>query len=309
MSHTPDRTPDETPDEPAPPSPGLRVDSGGVPFAGRGLDAVAFADDTGGSDPALVAALDALTRDGSLPTVRDAMARLATARVLVPIVATPSSAAARRHGLASGEFDEIGESVEPGEPRYGEGGAASGLPLSDDAEMASVTLTAPDGRRALPVFTGVEAVAAWDPQARPTPKLVPEVARSAIEEGCDTLLIDLGSPHAAALGLSHLWALAQERPWLPPHEDPVVRLAVAEAAQGVEGLLRARAEDGTTLHGPGVLRLVLVLRPGLPSGVVDSIARLVGERLAADPEVRIRLDDLVVVLHGGAQDEQAPLGG
>lgn len=254
------------------------VDSGGIPFAGRQLDAAAFAGDDGRSDPELLAALAELTQVGATEHVRRVMELLARARVLVPIVATPPAAAAERHGVAGEDFD-------------------------DSAQMATVTLTAPDGRRAFPVFTGVEAVEAWDPQARPTPKLMPDVARTAIEEGCDTLLVDLGSPHAAVLGLPHLWALAQERPWFPPHRDPVVRLAVAEAAQGVDGLLRARAEDGAAHHGPGVLRLVLVLRPGLEEAAVETVVTLLGERLAADPEVRIRIADLAVVLHRGESGE------
>lgn len=254
------------------------VDSGGIPFTGRHLDGAAFAGDDGRSDPELVSALTDLTRVGSPEHVRVVMDRLARARVLVPIVATPSAAAAAQHGV-------VGEDLE------------------DSAQMATVTLTAPDGRTAFPVFTGVEAVQAWDPQARPTPKLMPEVARTAVEEGCDTLLIDLGSSHAAVLGLPHLWALAQERPWFPPHEDPVVRLAVAEAAQGVDGLIRARAEDGKAFHGPGVLRLVLVLRPGLDEAAVETIVTLLGHRLAADPEVRIRIDDLAVVLHTAESGE------
>lgn len=257
-------------------------DSGGVPFAGRSLGQAAFAGDDGRSDPQVVASLAALTTDGSDTHLREAMALLGGARVLVPIVATPSATAAARHGLP----------------------AASGEAFEDDAEMATVTLTAPDGRRAFPVFTGVEALAAWDASARPTPKPLPEVARTAIEEGCDTLLVDLGSPHATVLRLPHVWALAQEREWVPPHEDPVVRLAVAEAAQGIDGLLRARAQDGAAVHGPGVLRLVLVLRPGLAQNAVDSIVTRMGERLAADPEVRIRIDDLAVVLHRGDAPEE-----
>lgn len=272
-----------------PPHPGHLPpsDSGGIAFEGRHLSDPAFAQDTGESDPGLVAALAALTRTGTTDDVRDAMARLAHARVLVPIVATPSAAAAARHGVVPAEGEEF----------------------DDSAEMATVTLTAPDGRRAFPVFTGVGAVAAWDPQARPTPKLMPEVARTAIEEGCDTLLVDLGSPHAAVLRLSHLWALAQERPWQPAHEDAVVRLGVAEAAQGIDGLVRARVEDGAAVHGSGALRLVLVLRPGLDQQTIESVVTLVGERLAADPEVRIRIDDLAVVLHSGDSADPETLEG
>ncbi|GMA40011.1 SseB family protein [Mobilicoccus caccae] len=279
------------------------VDSGGIPFAGRQLSDPGFAGDDGRSDPDLLSALEALTRDGSAENVAATLRLLSTARVVVPVVAAPKGTPVQHHP-GSGAGQPHDEHQHEG---HGHEGHGHDRP-SDGTEMATVTLSATDGSsKAMPVFTGVDTLAAWDPTARPSPTHVPDVARSAIEDGCDTLLVDLGSPHAAALPLSHLWALAQERPWMPPHEDPVVRLAVAEAAQGLDGLLRAGAEDGTATHGPDVLRLVLVLRPGLDQARVEQIARTMGERLAGDPEVRIRIDDLAIVLHRG--DSGEPDGG
>lgn len=282
-------------------------DSAGIPFEGRSLSSPGFAEDRGESDPALLAALRRLVTEGSNEAVADTLRILASARVLVPVVAAPPGAVVRHHDKGDDAAASGGTHDDHAHGGHGHDGHGHGEePPSDGTEMATVTLTGRDGSTALPVFTGVETLAVWDPSARPSPNTVPAVARSAIEDGCDTLLIDLGSSHAAALPLSHLWALAQERPWFPPAEDPVVRLAVAEAAQGIDGLLRARAEDGTDVHGAGVLRLVLMLRPGLDEQRITAIAQQVGERLASDPEVRVRIDDLAIVLHRGDSGEPEP---
>ncbi len=271
-----------------------QVDSGGIPFSGRQLSDPGFAGDSGASDPEVVAALEALTRNGRTEDVRQVLRLLASARVIVPVVAAPPGTVVQHHDKGDDHgHDEHGHDHDGHE---GHGHGAHDVP-SNGTEMATITLTSPDGHKAMPVFTGVETLAAWDASARPSPTLVPDVARSAVEDGCDTLLVDLGAPHAAALPMSHLWALAEEREWTPPHEDPIVRLAVAEAAQGIDGLVRARAEDGAATHGPGVLRLVLVLQPGLDQQALDRIISTMGERLASQPEVRIRIDDLAVVLH------------
>ncbi|MDO5628147.1 MAG: SseB family protein [Mobilicoccus sp.] len=262
------------------------LDSGGIPFQGRELSDPGFSGDTGASDPRVIEALTRMLATEAAPDVAEALRVLRSARILVPVVATPPGERARHHGEGAHGDDH----VDDGHDHDGHEHAGGGT------EMATVTLTGKDGSKAMPVFTGVEALATWDPQARPSPNHVPDVARSAIEDGCDTLLVDLGSPHAVALPLSHVWALAQEREWMPPHEDPVVRLAVAEAGQGISGLTSARAEDGATHHGAGVVRLVLTLEAGLTQQRVEAIVAAVGERLAADPEVRIRIDDLAVVL-------------
>ncbi|QQS00964.1 MAG: SseB family protein [Austwickia sp.] len=250
------------------------TDSGGVPWAGRQLEPATFAGDTGAADAAVLAALRALAEaptDHASTAETHLMAELAGARVLVPLVAAPA--------------DDGSE---------------------DGSSMATALLRGPDGTRALPVFSSVAALSAWDPAARPVPMRLPEAARSALDEGCAAMPIDLADPHAAVLRGSQLWALALGERWAPAHTDPVVRLAVAEASQGIDGLVSARVEDGA-LHAPGTLRLVLTLRPGLPGPAVDGIVTRLGERISADPDVRRRIDDLAVVLHqANDPEDQVP---
>ena len=99
-------------------------------------------DDDGSADPGAVAALAAFAAgEGS---EHAALAALATARLLVPVVAT------------------MGE---------------------ESSEMALPTLIGNDGRPALPAFTCLDALRRWRPDARPVPVPAPGVWQAAQETG------------------------------------------------------------------------------------------------------------------------------
>ena len=130
------------------------------------------------------------------------VAAVAAARLLVPVVAAPA------------EVDTSGE-----------------LAVEKSTDMAAVTLTSPDGQRALPVFSSMAALTRWDPAARPVPVTSARAAQAAVSERCEVMLLDLGAEHAQVLRPSMVWALAQERAWLPAHEDPFVTQALTRAVQ------------------------------------------------------------------------------
>ncbi|NHA67757.1 SseB family protein [Phycicoccus flavus] len=161
----------------------------------------------------------------------------------------------------------------------------------DGTDMAAVTLLAPDGARALPVFSGVEALAAWDGAARPVPVTPARAAQAAVAEGCEVLVVDVAGPATRVLRSSMLWALAQQRAWEPAHTDPFVASGVAAAVAGERDVVEHRVEEGTPT-GAGVLGVVLRLRPGLDAAAVQALATRVGERLATDGELRARVDGL-----------------
>ena len=168
------------------------------------------------------------------------------------------------------------------------------LAVEKQTDMAAVTLVAPDGTRALPVFTSVESLAAWDPDARPVPVTASRAAQAAVSERCDVMVIDVAGPHTVALRPTMVWALAQQRPWLPAHEDAVVDRAVAAAVRAQEAVAAYHLEPGAA--GEGVLRVVLDLRPGLTAEQVQELATAVGEQLATDGEVRARIDGLAFTI-------------
>ncbi|MEO6144348.1 MAG: SseB family protein [Dermatophilaceae bacterium] len=235
-------------------------DSSRLPWAGRALSSTGFDNDTGEADPTLLARLT----DGS-----DEVALLAAvsgARLLVPIVAAPTG------------IDDSGE-----------------LMVERSTEMAVVTLLSPDGQRALPVFSSLAALSAWDASARPSPVTSAGAAQAAVSERCDVLLLDAGSGHQLVLRPSMLWALAQQRDWLPAHTDPFVAQAILRATAEETEVTDCFGEEGDPV-GAGILRVVLNLRPGLDPAQVQAIATRVAEQIATDGEARARIDGLAFVI-------------
>ncbi|XAS75542.1 SseB family protein [Dermatophilaceae bacterium Sec6.4] len=227
-------------------------DSAGRAWTGRELPSTGFDQDTGAADAGLTAALGA--DDVTF------MAALAAARLLVPIVA------------AAQEIEQ----------------SPDGLSVEKSSQMAVVTLTADDGERALPVFTGMAALANWNPQARPRPVPAAQAAQAAVSEGCDVLVLELGSQQVRVVRPSMVWALAMQRTWQPAYTDPFVLQAVTRAAREEGDVVTAACEDGNS----GGLRVVLSLRPGLGSDGVQELCARVGERIATDGEARARIDAL-----------------
>jgi hypothetical protein len=226
---------------------------------GRALTSTGFDGDLGVADTDLLEALD----DRQDETVL--MRAVAKARLLVPIVAAPSG------------IDDPGELVER------------------STDMAAVTLTSQDGQRALPVFTSLAALSAWDAAARPSPVTSSRAAQAAVSERCDVMVLDVGSGHERALRPSMVWALAQQREWLPAHTDPFVAQALSRATADEADVIDCVGEEGDPT-GVGILRVVLRLRPGLDSGQVQALATRVGEQIATDGEARARIDGLAFTI-------------
>ncbi len=245
---------------------GRPADSAGQAWQGKSIPSHGFSGDEGGADAALVAALAAAHETPGDDAELAVMERTAQARWLVPVVAVAS------------ELDETGPHV-----------------VDTRSDMAVVTLTSPDGSRALPMFSSLESLAAWDPSARPVPVRAAAAAQAAISEECEVLLLDVASPHATVLRPSMLWALAQERPWAPSHRDAHVAAAVRAAVEAEPQVSDHRVEAGDPV-GAGVLRVVLALRPGLNADLVAAIATRIGERIATDGETRARIDALTFAL-------------
>lgn len=268
---------------------GGAADSAGQPWAGRSLsgdDARIhnFEDDDGAADAGYLRALAALaTGDGDEAAV---VAALATARVFVPILAT----------LAE------------------EGEGAHGLHADKQADMALVTLKAPDGRTAMPVFTSAAALAAWHPEARPVAVYAARAALSAVAEGAELLVLDPGSQVTFVVRRPAVWALAQQRDWTPSYADPELARSLGEAAVGFPAVRRveihpgggvaSRAADGTPLPGGGSgpeLRVLLYLEDGLDAAGVQSIVSGLNSAWARNEVFAERVDSIEVKLQRAAQ--------
>ncbi|MBD8042880.1 SseB family protein [Arthrobacter sp. Sa2BUA2] len=259
---------------------GGATDSAGQPWAGRSLEGDGnplhqFDKDDGKPDAGYTAALEALVAGKG--TEAEVVASLATARVYVAIIATLGEEAESEHGLTADK----------------------------EADLALVTLTAPDGRKALPVFSSVDSLARWHPQARPVAVYAPRAALSAVAEEAQLLVIDPGSEMTFVVRRPATWALAQQRAWVPSYADdsltaivsdaaaaqPVVRQVQLSAAGGVA----SRTAGGTLVSGGGAgpeLRITLQLVPGLEPEEVQTVAAALQRSLAAHPEFVERVDSL-----------------
>jgi hypothetical protein len=227
----------------------------------------AFRDDDGSADPRSAAALAAFAAgEGS---EHAALAALAASRLLVPVVAVPGEPRQRGAG--------------PGAPAGGETGS----------EMALPTLVGRDGRRAVPAFTCLEALARWRPGARPVPAPAALVWRAAADDAC-AVVVDIAGPVPLAIDGARLAALAAGRPAPPPHEDPDVLSAVAAEAAGqatISGFRVAAGQPG------GDLEIRVMLAAGCAADAAhaaDAVRRLgagvmarLGDRLRRGVAIRV----------------------
>ena len=238
----------------------MEHDSGGLPWSGRQLTSTGFDGDVGEADASLLAALEDPQDETTL------MRAVAQARLLVPIIASP------------GGVDDCGDPI-----------------VERSTDMAVMTLTLSDGQRAFPVFSSLAALSDWDATARPCPVTSARAAQAAVTERCDVMLLDLRSGHEWVLRPSMVWALAQQRDWLPAHTDPFVAQAISRAVADEEEVVDCVGEEGVPV-GAGILSVVLSLRPGLDSAQVQALATRVGERIATDGEARARIDGLAFTI-------------
>jgi hypothetical protein len=198
-----------------------------------------FRDDDGSADPAAAAALSAFAAGAG--SEHAALLALAATRLLVPLVAevAPDAASPRTappsSRLAPSSAEPALSSSRLAPPFSG--AAASVVPSGPGAgektsDMALPTLVGRDGRRAIPAFTSVAALARWQRAARPLPADAAQVWRAAIEDSC-AVIIDVAGPVPLAVEGARLAALAQAVPVPALHEDPdvqaVVEVVITEA--------------------------------------------------------------------------------
>ncbi|MGV4924760.1 SseB family protein [Streptomyces sp. BHT-5-2] len=231
-----------------------------------------FADDNGSADPALAAALAAYATDPG--TEPDLLAALADARLLVPVVAV------------------LGE-VETG---------PDGLRREKTSDMAVPTLTAPDGRRALPAFTSMDSLRRWRPDARPVAVPLRQALLAAAHEQADTVVLDLAGPVTYQLTGAALRALAEGRTTADPLADPAVTEALRTLLAAEPAVLVARLTPSAETDG--------TLALGLAADAVPAeTAQRLAQALATDETLRARLVrglDLAL-LPPGADTTGAPL--
>ena len=240
--------------------------------------------DRGDADPGAAAALRAFaTGQGS---EHAALSALASARLLIPVVAVLAEpVASAEHQAMDGQVSAPG--LHPG----------SALRRAKVSEMALPTLVGQDGRTAVLAFTGLPALLAWRPDARPVPVPAGQLWRAAAGTA-DAVVVDVAGPVPLAVDGARLAALAAGRPAPMPHEDPDVLAAVAAAVAGepviAEFGLQA-GEDGTDL----TVELVLAAGHQPSSAGAQEVAGRAAARIMAAGGDRLRRGIAVAISAGG----------
>jgi hypothetical protein len=238
-----------------------------------------YRDDDGSADPRAAAALAAFAAGQG--SEHAALAALACSRLLVPVVAA----------LTGPEEPGAGPR---GAPRPG---PLAGAPLAGekDSHMSLPTLVGRDGRRALPAFTCLDALARWRPEARPVPAPADAVWRAAADDSC-AVVVDIAGPVPLAVDGARLAALASGLPVPPPHDDPDVLSAVGEAAAGQPAIARFRVAPGRA--GDDVEIRVTLAAGCAPAAASEAVGRL-GDAVMARLGGRLRRGIAVAVAAPG----------
>ncbi|MDO5701674.1 MAG: SseB family protein [Bowdeniella nasicola] len=225
-----------------------------------------FAGDDGSCPQALEQAFDAEQRTISVVTA------LADTRVLLPVVPhahpgrTPDGGVVDHDSMRFAE-DEVDNACE-------------------SAKLVSVELA--DGRHALPVFSSLATMAAWNPSARPVPTEAPRAALAAASESDGLLLLDPDADHATLIPRPAVWALAQGRQWVPAQHDPELPGLIAATLTGVPHVAGVRVEPGKTTE----IRIVVALTSGLDRDQLRESLTQASERLRANDDVRMRVESM-----------------
>jgi hypothetical protein len=180
----------------------------------------AFRDDDGGADTGVAESLRAFAvGQGS---EQEALTILAQSRLLVPVVAV------------------LAVQIEQGQNEQGQRGQPDGRPSAQPGtgragekatDMAMPTLIGLDGRRAIPAFTSVDSMHAWQPDARPVPAPASRVWHAATADSC-AVVIDVAGPVPIAVEGARLAALARGEAAPAPCADSDVHEVVSDILAG-----------------------------------------------------------------------------
>lgn len=245
-----------------------QADSAGVPWEGRSFEPNPHSGDDGSADTTLLAALEAFhAGTGDAVAIVDAYRE---ARLLIPLVA---------------EAGDVGI-------------APSGHTVDKTQELSIVTVAAPDGRRVLPVFTSVAALARWDAKARPVPVDGVRTALSAAADDSDLIVIDPASATEFVLRRPAVWAIGQGQRWEPAWRSPEVYAGLQHSVASELGVIDLTVSDGDSsgrLRGPELV-VGLHLVDGLEKPALDAILQRLAARWAADDRIAVLVDSLTVKL-------------
>lgn len=265
-------------------SAGQKTDTGGQPWEGRNLaegtsHTHQYPGDQGTTDPALQQVFDAFVAgEVDEAAVVDALRNV---RIFAPVVAQLSQAEITEAGLVSDK----------------------------ESDMALVSIQAPDGRKALPIFTAVDALTGWHDLARPVAADMRKTALSAVEDENQLIVINPGQNLTFVLRRPAFWAIAKGQEWVPSYRNPQVAQALQDIAAPIPSVtaveaapgqgVYSRTADGTVLagggHGPE-LKITLRLAPGLTQDQLNHTVQTFQQGLAINPVISELVDSVKISL-------------
>ncbi|MGO1182632.1 MAG: SseB family protein [Micrococcaceae bacterium] len=276
---------------------GLPADSAGQAWEGRDLSGQGI---DGSANP-----LHAFDTDDGLPTASwldvaerfisgeadetDVVSALSGVRVFAAVVPTLAE-----ESIHEGVVDNDSESHVHGDKQ---------------ADVALVSLQSSDGRRAMPVFTSVPALTAWHSEARPVAAWMPRACLSAVDEGADLVVIDPGQELTFVVRRPAVWALAQQRDWVPSYRDAHLAADLDEIVGLVPSLARlalapgkgvaTRLKSGSLVSGGGSgpeLKIIATPRDGTDETDKRLMLATLQQLLQQVPSLSERADSVEITL-------------
>jgi len=244
-------------------------DSAGFPWQGRSFEQHSedFAGDIGLTPPELA---DVIARfQAGKATHQEVADIFSSARVLIPLLTVAG---------------EVGETPD-------------GRIVDKTQELSIVTVQAPDGRNVLPVFSSVEAMKHWNPDARPVPNYGRTAALAALNDGNELLILDPTHPNTE-FGFRRpiLWAIANGEARVPCWRDDEVLSEFERSIQNEEAVRSVTLDCGdreARLVSPELI-VLLELEAGLNQAQLAQLLERLQARWAASQTIAERVDSMTV---------------
>jgi hypothetical protein len=148
--------------------------------------------------------------------------------------------------------------------------------------MSIPTLIGQDGRAAVPVFTSLAAMRAWQPAARPVPTDASRVWQAAAQDSC-AVVLDIAGPVPLAIDGARLSALAAGQPVPQPEHDPDVHAVIGTLAAAHPQITAVRLAGAPGATGPD-----LTIELTLAAGADPDVAQQLGSAILASLGTRLR---------------------
>ena len=136
----------------------------------------------------------------------------------------------------------------------------------------------------------------WNPDARPVPSDAVRVALAAASEGTELVVLDPMSTTEFAVRRPALWAIAQQRIWVPSFLDDEVRAAFLLAAESESSITAVALDSGdpTCRFAGPELAVAISVRAGLDRTQFDALLERFSTRIADDSLIASRVDSMVL---------------